>query len=93
MFDDWGWAEGRTRIQMVRLGEWQRRVERPVAIEIGAGSAIATVRAFAHGLGAPIVRINPSEWQVPHSRDVGIPVGALEGIAGIRHALGRSAHR
>jgi hypothetical protein len=56
-------------------------------IEIGAGSAIATVRAFAHGLDTPLIRINPTEWQVPHRRDVGLVVGALEGVSGIVEAL------
>ena len=88
MFNDWDWAEGRTRVQLARLQDWRRRVERPVAIEIGAGSAIATVRAFAHGLDAPLIRINPSEWQVPRARDVGIAVGARDGIAAIAAALG-----
>lgn len=87
MFSDWDWAEGRTRIQTARLNQWLSRIQRAVVIEIGAGSAIATVRAFAHGLDAPLVRINPTEWQVPHRRDVGIPVGALEGISGIAAAL------
>ena len=87
MFSDWDWAEGRTRVQLARLQEWRRRVERPVAIEIGAGSAIATVRAFAHGLDAPLIRINPTEWQVPRARDVGLAVGAREGISGIARAL------
>ena len=89
MFNDWDWAAERTGMQMARLREWQARVQRPVTVEIGAGSAIATVRAFAQGLGAPIIRINPSEWQVTHLGDVGIAVGALEGIRGItsvRHA-------
>ena len=45
------------------------------------------MRAFAHGLGTPIIRINPTERQVPRARDVGIPVGALEGITGICTAL------
>ena len=87
MFNDWDWADGRTDMQMVRLHEWRARAQRPVAIEVGAGSAIATVRSFAQDLGAPIVRINPSEWQVTHLRDVGIPVGALEGIRGLKSAL------
>lgn len=87
MFNDWGWAEGRTRIQTANFTSWRRRAERPVVIEIGAGSAIATVRHFSHSQEAPIIRINPSEHQVPRSGDIGIPTGALEGIAGIRNAL------
>lgn len=88
MFNDWEWIEDRTRMQMARLHEWWARAQHPVVIEIGAGSAIATVRAFAQGLGAPIIRVNPSEWQVTRPGDVGIPVGALEGIGGISMAIG-----
>lgn len=87
MFNDWDWIDGRSRAQHARLSGWQGRAERPVAIEVGAGSAIATVRAFVHGLGAPIIRINPTEWQVPHARDVGIAAGALAGLTGIAAAL------
>jgi NAD-dependent SIR2 family protein deacetylase len=87
MFSDWEWAEGRTRLQSARLTDWRRSAERPVVIEIGAGSAIATVRHFSHSQTAPLIRINPTEWQVPHQSDVGIPTGALEGVLGIWSAL------
>lgn len=87
MFSDWEWAEGRTRLQSARLTDWRRSAVRPVVIEIGAGSAIATVRHFSHSQTAPLVRINPTEWQVPHQSDVGIPTGALEGVLGIWNAL------
>jgi NAD-dependent SIR2 family protein deacetylase len=87
MFYDWDWAEGRTRLQTARLAEWRRKIERPVVIEIGAGSSIPTVREFGHGMNAPLIRINPTECQVPHNRDVGIAAGALEGITGIWQAL------
>jgi NAD-dependent SIR2 family protein deacetylase len=87
MFSDWEWAEGRTRLQSAKLTEWRRSAARPVVIEIGAGSAIATVRHFSHSQTAPLVRINPTEWQVPHQSDIGIPTGALEGVLGIWSAL------
>ena len=87
MFGDWDWVEARTRAQQRRLDAWLRKAERPVVIELGAGSAVATVRAFVHGLDAPIIRINPREWQVPRPRDVGLAVGALEGTRGVVGAL------
>lgn len=87
MFGDWDWIEARTREQERRLAAWLRSVERPVVVEVGAGSTVATVRAFVHGLDAPLVRINPRESQVPRRRDVGLAVGAQEGIAGIVRAL------
>lgn len=87
MFGDWDWIKARTREQERRLAAWLRSAERPVVVEVGAGSTVATVRAFVHGLDAPLVRINPRESQVPRRRDVGLAVGAREGIAGIVRAL------
>ncbi len=87
MFGDWDWVEVRTREQERRLVGWLRSVERPVVIEVGAGSTVATVRAFVHGLDVPLIRINTRESQVPHRRDVGLAVGAREGIAGIVSSL------
>lgn len=87
MFGDWSWAEGRTRIQSSRFTTWRRMSERPVVIEIGAGTVIPSVREFGHKQGCPIIRINPTESQVPHAGDVGIPLGALAGIRGILAAL------
>ena len=87
MFNDWDWADGCTRMQMARLQEWRGKARHPMVIEIGAGSAIATVRAFAQDLGTPMIRINPGEWAVPRLHDVGIPVGALEAIGGMTRAL------
>jgi NAD-dependent SIR2 family protein deacetylase len=87
MFGDWDWVEARTREQEWRLAAWLRTVERPVVMEVGAGSTVATVRAFVHSLDAPLIRINPRESQVPRRRDVGLAVGAQEGISGIVRAL------
>jgi NAD-dependent SIR2 family protein deacetylase len=87
MFSDWDWIEGRTKEQSAGFSAWRSKVERPVVIEIGAGSAIPTVRQFGGSLGAPVIRINPTECQVPHRRDVGIATGALEGMRGIKEAL------
>ena len=88
MFSDWDWAEGRTRIQAARFTTWRRGVERPVVIELGAGSAIPTVREFSHRQHCPLIRINPTEWQVPPGPHVGLACGALAGIEGIVSALG-----
>jgi NAD-dependent SIR2 family protein deacetylase len=91
MFSDWDWAEGRTRLQAARFSQWRSKVERPIIIEIGAGSAIATVRHFSHTQDCPIIRINPTECQVPRNGDIGIATGAREGIAGIWRYLSSDA--
>lgn len=90
MFGDWLWSEGRTRAQLSRLAAWQRTSERPVLIEIGAGTAIPSVRVFSHRQQCPIIRINPKEFQVSNPADVSIPLGALAGIRGIVSALSGS---
>lgn len=83
MFGDWGWVARRTEVQEGRYARWRAKVERPVVIELGAGSAIPTVRCFAESQEGPLIRINPTECDVPRTGDVGIPTSALEGVRGI----------
>jgi NAD-dependent SIR2 family protein deacetylase len=83
MFGDWDWDESRARDQLAHMQSWVEKVERLVVIELGAGTAVATVRAFSERLNCPLVRINPTDHDVPKEGDVGIACGALEGITGI----------
>jgi NAD-dependent SIR2 family protein deacetylase len=87
MFGDGGWLEFRERIQDAALRQWLRRVERPVVIELGAGTSIPTVRMMGQQVGGPMIRINPRESLVPRKTDVSLAVGALEGLQGIADAL------
>lgn len=92
MFGDDGWASSRSDVQQARLDYWLGKVERPVVIELGAGTSIPTVRLFGENLSCPIIRINPSEPQVGEGRNVSLPVGALEGLKGIADALRREGY-
>jgi NAD-dependent SIR2 family protein deacetylase len=87
MFGDDGWIEQRQAEQMKRLQAWLAQVERPLVIEIGAGTAVATVRHFSHQMllswGGRLIRINPTEAQVPTARDVGMAAGALEALRAV----------
>ncbi len=87
MFGDEGWVQQRQAAQMQRLQAWLAQVERPLVIEVGAGTAVATVRHFSHQVilswGGRLVRINPADPLVPTAQDVGIAAGALEAL----HAL------
>lgn len=87
MFNDGGWLEGRTGQQEARLQAWMARLQRPVVMEIGAGTAIPSVRIFGEQVECPIVRINPREHRVTLARDIGIAVGAREAIERIAIAL------
>ena len=87
MFGDGEWLERRAATQEARMQAWLARVRRPVVVELGAGTAIPSVRRFSHAVvqqyGGRLVRINPREPQVPGANDAGIAMGALDGLRAI----------
>lgn len=83
MFGDWGWVRSRSYEQELEFRSWRRQVERPVVIEIGAGTAIPSVRRFGEAQACPLVRINTTEWHVSRPEDVGLPAGGLAGLRAI----------
>lgn len=80
MFDDVDWVNGRTDAQWWEYQEWRANVHCPVVIELGAGTRIASIRAFGEHQGCPLVRINISESQTRTEGSVSLAVGAREGI-------------
>jgi NAD-dependent SIR2 family protein deacetylase len=93
MFGDSAWCERRATVQESRLGRWISRARRPVVVELGAGSYIASVRHFServiHDHRGRLVRINPRESRVPTSLDVGLAAGALECLQAVDAAMAR----
>ena len=91
MFGDMGWLEDRTAGQQAIQNRWLHTVERPVAIELGAGTAVPSVRYFTEFVtrhaGGRMIRINPREAEVRSAHDVSLPVGALQGLAWIDQVL------
>lgn len=93
MFGDYDWIEDRSVRQQERFRAFLARQagKRIVVLEMGAGTAIPTVRATSERVGAlagaRVIRINPREPQIssPH---ISIPCGALEGLTGIDRFLG-----
>lgn len=93
MFGDCHWLPERTRIQEQHFNRFliENSDRRIAVIEIGAGSAIPTIRATSESIGwglkqACVVRINPREPQInlPH---ISIACGALEALKNIDAAL------
>jgi len=93
MFGDWAWRGHRTEAQQERFNHWiaelaQASVKLAV-VELGAGSAIPTVRRTAElaakKLGGTLIRINPRECEVPGGQ-IGLPYGAEEGVRRIWEA-------
>ena len=91
MFDDWCWVDLGEAAQAAVQKRWLEQVERPVVIEVGAGSAIPSVRNFSRRVaqlhGATIVRINLREPGVERKQDVGLSMSALEALQAIDSAL------
>ena len=88
MFNDMRWVYQRAQKQHDALQAWMSGVLNPIVIELGAGTAIATVRNFAARLRVPLVRINPREAHLraaPHH--VSLPMGAQPAMEGIHDAL------
>jgi NAD-dependent SIR2 family protein deacetylase len=96
MFGDYGWDSRRTDEQEAAFEAWLETLDSPriAMIEIGAGTAIATVRRFSEGivssLGASLIRINVRDPEVPRNQ-IGLAMGALEALRAIDEVLNGSA--
>jgi NAD-dependent SIR2 family protein deacetylase len=95
MFGDWSWLKERTDLQEERwkiwLGELIVAGANLAIIELGAGTAIPTVRFTSERIlkqaAATLIRINPREEIVPPGQ-IGLALGAEEGIQRICDQLG-----
>ena len=88
MFGDSGWEGSRTDEQHTRLREWLDEVYRPVVIELGAGTAVPTVRMAGASLDVPLIRVNPTQPEVHRPDDVSLRANALSALDGIARELG-----
>lgn len=100
MFGDDGWNARREQAQAARLQQWlaglRRQAARLLVVELGAGTAVPSVRRFVAGLqrslGARLVRINPREAEVGSERDLAVPLGALHALQCISDRLSAPEH-
>lgn len=88
MFGDYDWIETRANRQMQHYREWLRSVAggRIVAIELGAGTAIPTVRYECERQADVLIRINPRDNAVP-SHGISLPFGALKALTKLNELL------
>ena len=86
MFGDGEWLSRRSAAQQSRYPQWRRGVDRLLVIEIGAGTAIPSVRFFGESQGAPLIRINLREAATA-SDNVSLPMTSREALHGIAAAL------
>jgi hypothetical protein len=88
MFGDWEWDEVRSDQQYTRYKQWldQATGRRVVAIELGAGLAIPTVRRECERQGSILIRINPREAET-RGKGISIELGALAALEAIEAKL------
>jgi NAD-dependent SIR2 family protein deacetylase len=92
MFGDFSWLSDRTAAQEDRFARFMSgiRGKKLVVIELGAGSAIPTIRHLSERLGSQpqvrVIRINPREAQICGGH-FSFAVGALEGLEGLGACL------
>jgi hypothetical protein len=94
MFGDWSWISDRTERQERCFDAFvtRQRDRSVVVIEMGAGTAIPTIRhaseELGRRLGSTVIRINPREGEIatPH---ISLACGALDGLRGIAALLGK----
>jgi NAD-dependent SIR2 family protein deacetylase len=94
MFGDWSWLDERTLAQQERFRVWleglQKSHARFVVVELGAGTAVPTVRLTSERLAAKLrgtlIRLNSREATVPEHA-IGLSLSALEGVQRLYAAL------
>jgi len=95
MFGDWSWISTRSDAQGSRFNRWASEAAggRLVAVEIGAGTAVPTVRMTSEQmvsrLGGTLIRINVREPQVPGNH-IGLVLGGREALERIDRRLLRT---
>lgn len=86
MFGDWKWNPKRTLNQETRYNKWkkQNKGKKLLVIELGAGTAIPTVRRESENIAkyyhGKLIRINPREFDVDSNYGYSISFGAFEGL-------------
>ena len=88
MFGDYEWEPLRTEQQLARYRVWSEEVpkSRVIAIELGAGMAIPTVRLECEEAARTVIRINPRDTDPP-GRGIVLPLGAREALEQIDSVL------
>ena len=88
MFGDYAWLSSRTERQEKRFRSWLSQAGQAgnlVAVELGAGTAIPTVRWECARWADTHIRINPRDAEIVDG--ISIPLGAREALEAIENAL------
>lgn len=88
MFYDAEWVPRRTARQRECFERWQSSLKTMVVIELGAGTALPTIRRFSLSQGCPFIRIDPRNASLPPDAGVGLAMGARQALELIAATMG-----
>ncbi len=90
MFYDWFWESQNSVKQQINYNNWHKNIlkttDKIVAIEIGAGKTINTIRKLCEKFTEnkhPLVRINPHDCEIVCKNQISIPDTAKNAISAI----------
>ncbi|KUZ67229.1 NAD-dependent protein deacetylase [Burkholderia ubonensis] len=86
MFGDAGWIGARYDAQERALEDWLAGAGRVAVVEVGAGTAIPTVRLISERVGADVIRINAREAHARRADVIGLKGGALATLTALERA-------
>jgi hypothetical protein len=98
MFSDWHWQSQMQDAKEQKLMAWLKQVNNLAIIELGAGTAVPSVRNFSERLvnhsineSVSLLRINLREPQVlDKSNCFGLSMGALDALNSLQEAMYKS---
>lgn len=96
LFDDDLFSPAISGDQQFRYMEWREYInsncDNIVALEIGAGETLPTIRRYAErfaGSNYPLIRINPNDSDTRQSNHISVPTGARECLIRIKDEIDR----
>lgn len=91
MFSDFGWVNRRATFQRLVFDEWLDSISKVVVVELGAGTAIPSIREVGRSIAArkavTLIRINVREPDVERPQDIGLAYGAVEGLLALDNEI------
>ncbi|MFN6040176.1 MAG: SIR2 family NAD-dependent protein deacylase [Bacteroidota bacterium] len=97
LFGDWFWVSIKSASQQKRYNKWSKEIKtickNILAIELGAGKVIPTIRNSAEkfaGQSIPLVRINPNDFEVLSGHHISLPYGAKASILKVAEKINKN---
>ncbi|WP_245856816.1 SIR2 family NAD-dependent protein deacylase [Actinoalloteichus hoggarensis] len=92
MFGDARWVGDRSEERLTEVSRWRRgpHTAKLVVVELGAGTAVPTVRRqaeLASAASGALIRVNPVAPEVRHGRGVALRMGAADALAAVDELL------